>query len=120
MDTTPPTTDFVPNFKLLVVTDSAFKDLSSRHSQGAYAIFLGLSTNNDSVSGYAHLLQFNSRKSRRVVKSTWGAEMHALIAGLERAERLYYWLREIWQGFGHVPQGIRRVAVIENDSQHIA
>ena len=88
--------------------------------KGAYAIFLVVSYNNDSIGGYAHLLEFNSRKSRRVVKSTWGAEMHALISGLERAERIYYWLMEIWQGFDHVPKGVHRVSTTLNAKQHIA
>ena len=49
------------------------------------------------------------------MKSTWGAEMHALISGLERVERIYYWLQEIWQGPKGLP-GIARVKSMESNN----
>ena len=103
----------------MVISDSAFKNLKSKHSQGGYAILLVRSEGVDSVGGLCHVLEFNSRKSRRVVKSTWGAEMHALISALERAERIYYWLKEIWQGPSGIP-GIDRVESMINTDSYIA
>ena len=108
MPTVPPTEGVIKNFDLTLITDNAFKNLSSRYSQGAYCILLTAVDSEDSVGGLSHVLEFNSRKSRRVVKSTWGAEMHSLLTGLERLERIYYWLKEIYQGFKATP-GIDRI-----------
>ena len=117
-DTYPASSGFVSEFKLLVIPDNAFKNLKSKHSQGGYVLLLVRSGDIDSVGGLCHVLEFNSRKSRRVVKSTWGAEMHALISALERAERIYYWLKEIWQGPPGIP-GIDRVSTMMNTDNYI-
>lgn len=69
---------------------------------------LTYTTSDGSVGGLSHVLGLNSRKSRRVVKSTWGAELHTFLFGLERVERMYYWLKEIYQGEVGNP-GIARV-----------
>ena len=112
-DTYPASSGFASEFKILVISDSAFKNLKSKHSQSGYVIPLVRSDRTGSVGGLCHVLEFNSRRSRRVVKSTWGAEMHAFIAALERAERIYYWLKEIWQGPTGIP-GIDRVSTMTN------
>ncbi len=44
--------------------------------------------------------------------------MHALIAALERAERISYWLEEIWQGPTGIP-GIDRVSTLTNTDSYI-
>ena len=69
-DTYPASSGFVSDFKILVISDNAFKNLKSKHSQGGYVILLVRSGDTDSVGGLCHALEFNSRKSRRVVKST--------------------------------------------------
>ena len=105
----PPSSGWCDKYAIYLISDSAFKNMKSRHSQGAYALLL-VEVVKGKVGGKAHVLEFASRKSRRVAKSTWAAELHAFINGLERLERLHDWLKEIYQG----PSGLRGMARLES------
>ncbi len=78
-DKRPPSTGKCEWLKLVLVTDSAFANLVDKYSQGAWAIFLFASNARESVGGYGYLIVPGSRRSTRVCKSTWGAELLALV-----------------------------------------
>ena len=61
-------------------------------------ILLTLCENGNSVGGYSHVLEVGSRRSTRVAKSTWAAELLAAIQVSERGQAIAGWLREIFQG----------------------
>ena len=93
---------------ILVICDSAFKNASDKHSQGAYLIALGEQKADGSIGGNIHVIEIVSKKSKRVAKSTWSAELLALATGLERPERAQDWWREIVNG-PTTARGLRRL-----------
>lgn len=99
-------------WQLLCITDSAFKNTGSRHSQGAYTLVL-VERVAGRLGGRLHVLEFASRKSKRIAKSTWSAELHALLFGVERMERVAGWLQEVWHG----PTGDRGLARLNKKSE---
>lgn len=102
---------------LKFVIDEAFKDTNNKHSNGAWAIFL---TQNGGtvVGGFCHLLEFGGKKSKRVAKVTWSAELLSFMNGVEKAERVYYWLCEIYLG-SFPGMGLQRVQSMEHHHQFI-
>ena len=97
MGAAPPTSGKCTSLALYMLSDSAFKNMSDKKSQGGYVLMLVM-REQGKVGGYVHILEFASRRSRRVAKSTWSAELHSFVVGTERLERLHSWLREIYQG----------------------
>lgn len=111
-NTTPPTSGKCTHLALYMISDSAFKNMSDRKSQGAYVLALVL-VRDGLFGGVLHILEFMSRRSRRVAKSTWAAELLAFIVGCERLERLHAWLKEIYQG----PSSARGLARLEEQNE---
>ena len=72
---------------MLVICDSAFENASDKHSQGAYLMALGEQQTNGSLGGNLHVIEVVSKKSKGAAKSTWSAELLALVTGLERLEK---------------------------------
>ena len=92
--------NWVPWIQLVCLTDSAFMNTWSKHSQGAWLIFAVYNEfeAEHNLGGVCHLLEAGSRKGSRVSKSTWSAELLAALQGTERTEVLAAWLGEIWFG----------------------
>jgi hypothetical protein len=88
---------YCPSLALYTISDSAFKNMSDRKSQGGYVIALVLKRPGQ-LGGRLHVIEFASRKSRRVAKSTWSAELHAFVVAVERLERIHGWISEIFLG----------------------
>jgi hypothetical protein len=85
-------------FVLIVLTDAAFGNLLSRHSQLGYTILLAEVHDPTQLGGRVHLLEFGSSKSPRVCTSTFSGELHGAIRGLERGRFLVQFLTELWGG----------------------
>jgi hypothetical protein len=94
----PDSSDWCSWLGLCVVSDSAFANLSTKHSQGGFVILLCWLTDENQVGGFSHVLDFSSQRSTRVARSTYAAELLALVKALERAELLLDWLSEMWYG----------------------
>lgn len=87
--------------KIMVISDSAFANLSDKRSQGAFVILLVeiFDENEDGQpGGRVHLIDWSLKRSTRITRSTFGAELLAAVAGLERGETLQKWLTELWRG----------------------
>lgn len=89
---------FDDRLMMVLICDSAFKNAGDKHSQGAYCIGLCARNKDGTIGGLLYVIEVCSRKSKRVAKSTWAAELHALVNGLERIERATAWWREIVDG----------------------
>ena len=83
---------------LVLICDSAFKNAGDKHSQGAHLIGLLEQNSDGALGGKLHIIEVVSRKSRRVGKSTWAAELVALVTGLEKLEKARDWWAEIVSG----------------------
>jgi len=105
----PPLVGYCPSVALYTISDSAFKNMSDRKSQGGYTNLLVHHVPGQ-VGGLCHVLEFGSRKSRRVAKSTWSAELHAFVVAAERLERIHDWVKEMFQGPGK-EKGLARLGV---------
>jgi len=84
-----------------LVSDSAFGNLGDKASQGGWVLLLVGGNGKGTLGGYCHVLDVGSKRSARVAKSTWSAEMLSATVAFERGELLAMWLKEIWQG---IPQ----------------
>jgi len=100
-DIAPPLTGKHPDIQLLLVSDSAFGNLGDKASQGGWVLLLVGGNGKETLGGYCHVLDVGSKRSARVAKSTWSAEMLSATVAFERGELLAMWLKEIWQG---IPQ----------------
>jgi len=98
----PPVTGKCSFLSVCVVSDSAFANLETKHSQGGFLILLVKVEHDVQLGGYVHILDWGSNKSTRVARSTFAAELLSATKALERAELLVSWLTEIWQG---APEG---------------
>ena len=81
-----PPLDDINSLKFVVHSDASYANLSDGGSQGGYVIFLS-----DSVSNKLSPVAWQSRRIKRVVKSTLAAEMLALVEAAEAG----YWLQSI-------------------------
>lgn len=84
-------------FRLLVFSDSAFINMNEKRSLGAYMILL-VPLSNEYFGRQCHILEFASRKSTRVAKSTYMAELLSAVQAIERAQLSSLWLSEIFYG----------------------
>jgi hypothetical protein len=89
----PPTTGKCTGLKLVLLTDSAFGNLGDKASQGGWIVLLMAVDPNGFFTGFCHVLDAGSKRSVRVAKSTWGAELLAATQGLERVEYIAMWFR---------------------------
>jgi hypothetical protein len=84
--------------RLLVYADSSYnsRDTTTKHkSQIGFVILLASDEDSDKIDGTVHLLDWSSKKSTRVTKSTLGCETVAQTAAVESAVKLAGWLEEI-------------------------
>jgi hypothetical protein len=89
---------FPPPYRVMVVTDSAFKneDASALAMRGAC---IGISQkNNNNPGGGLHVLEYYARKQKRVVRSTLGAETRAMADGVDVGKVVAIALHEIHSG----------------------
>lgn len=93
----PPKSCPIREYSVYLSHDSAFKNLKSKKSQGAFVIAL-VRNEPGQVGGKMYILEFASRRSKRLAKSTWSVELHAAVVAAERAGRLVLWLIGIFQG----------------------
>ncbi len=77
--------------KLLIFCDASFANLPDGSSQGGHVVFVA------DKSGWCCPLTWQSRKIKKVCKSTLAAESWALLEGLESAELIAIQLKEILQ-----------------------
>jgi len=82
-------------FKILVCNDAAFRreDLSGLAMRGS--IIAWAEDRGTNPSCYCNIVDFFSRKQRRIVRSTFGAETNAAADGIESGKLLAYALAEI-------------------------
>jgi hypothetical protein len=81
--------------KVLVCTDAAFRreDTTGLAMRGG---FIALAEDcSDTIGGGCNVLEFYSRRQRRVVRSTFGAELNSLADGLEVGKMMAFTLAEI-------------------------
>lgn len=74
----------MPPFKLLAITDSAFKTEpnSALAMRGA---IVGIAEDRQTTGGTMHVLEFYARKQRRVCRSTFAAELNSMADAVEVA-----------------------------------
>ena len=82
---------------IIVFSDASFGNLSDGSSQGGHIIFMA------EKSGKCCPLTWQSRKIRKVCKSTLGAESWALVDALDAAELISTQLDQIFRGKGLFP-----------------
>jgi hypothetical protein len=85
-----------PWLKLVLISDSAFANVEEKRSQNAFVLCLMEVSNEGQLGGRIHVLDWSSRKSTRVARSTFMGELLAATAALERGEVLQMMLHEIW------------------------
>lgn len=84
-----------PSLKTLVISDSAFRreDSSGLAMRGCV---IGIAENfSDQVGGHIQMIEFFSRRQRRVVRSTFGAELGSAADGVEIGKLIAYTLAEL-------------------------
>jgi hypothetical protein len=84
--------------KVCVVVDSSHRSNSSLHPQGAYMILLCERNAARDVGGRCHVLEFSTKKSTRIARSSFAAETLAANRGSEVGVKLAGWLREVEEG----------------------
>ena len=94
-----------PNPKLLTFSDAAFKALVEESSglalRGCVILLADTAPNTfGSKEGRCHMLEFICRRQRRVVRSTFSAELNGLIDSVETAILIQIMLFELWFGCG--------------------
>ena len=82
---------------IIVFSDASFGNLPDGSSQGGHIIFMA------EKSGKSCPLTWQSRKIRKVCKSTLGAESWALVDALDAAELISTQLDQIFKGKGLFP-----------------
>ena len=100
--------------KLVSVTDAAFKrlDVTGLSCRGA-VIALVSQSHIGHPGGDCIILDFASKKQKRVARSTFAAELHAMIDGFEVAKVISLALQEIICG----PMSCAQLAKVEEDGQ---
>ena len=78
--------------RLIVFTDSSFANRPGNYPQACQLLFLSLDLGDELRGIWLQLVDFNSRKSQRVAKSSYAAETLSAIQGVERGTRF----QEIW------------------------
>ena len=104
---------------LLTFSDAAFKALVEESSGLALrgcCILLADVTGNlfGSTEGRCHMLEFICRRQRRVVRSTFSAELNGLIDSVETAILIQIMMYELWHGCG---QDFSKLANMQEDGQ---
>jgi len=93
--------------RLVVFSDSAFKALDDEASGLALrsmVVLLTADTGALTVQGRAHMLDFVVRRLKRVVRSTFAAELNALIDAIEAAFLVQLVLHQVQCGTGETPE----------------
>jgi hypothetical protein len=111
-DKPPPLTGRCSNLALLLLSDSAFANLSSKHSQGGFILMLCEISEEGQIGGPVHIIDFSSQRSTRVARSTFAAELLSATRGLERAELMLGWVTEIFQGVMNPRDALERESMI--------
>ena len=88
----------IPPLKVLVVSDSAFKrqDESPVACRGSMLV-LGTDSG-ENPGGDLHVIDYQSKKQKRVTRSTYGAELHGLADTMEGARRIACAFTELYKG----------------------
>lgn len=84
-------------YRIILMSDASFnkrEDPKSRSVLG-WIVMLAKETGKDTLDGPVHILNWGSRRSPRVTKSTLSAEALGLTAGLEDAIKFMCWYSEI-------------------------
>ncbi|XP_078490921.1 uncharacterized protein LOC144747058 [Ciona intestinalis] len=85
----------VEKLKLVVYSDAAFANLHDGGSQGAFLIFLV------GENKKCNILSWQSKRIKRVIRSTLAAEASAACDAVEAAYYLSYMITELFYGKGH-------------------
>lgn len=83
---------------LVAVFDSSHKNVEGRHSQGAYALLLMERNAAGGIGGFCHVLDYSTKRSTRVCKSSFAAETLTRNRAAEVAQRMVAWIREVRYG----------------------
>ena len=83
--------------RLLVVSDSAFRkeDTTGLAIRGAIIALAGPANSSDNPGSAVHIMDFYSRRQRRITRSTYSAELHGLADSLELSKIIAITLTEI-------------------------
>ena len=86
--------------RVQAVSDSAFKkeDHEGLAMRGAVIGITTLTSSDSDPGGIFHVIEHYSRKQKRVVRSTFAAELHALIDAIEHGKLIMFALTEILCG----------------------
>ena len=84
--------------RVVCISDSAFKreDKEGLAMRGAFICIV--ENRSQDPGGKLHIIEHYSRKQKRVVRSTFAAEIHALVDSIEHGKLLMYALCEIYFG----------------------
>ncbi len=82
---------------IIIISDSAFTNLRNKYWHGAFVILLS-EYESGTFGGKVHLIDFSGKKSTRVSKSTFHAELLEASAAAERGELMQLWYSEAFQG----------------------
>ena len=85
------------DLKPTVVFDSSYKSVDDKCSQGAYMVLLQQHAEGGDCGRKSYVLEFSTRKSTLVARSSFAAELAANRAS-EAASRISSWLRGIRRG----------------------
>ena len=96
-------------FRIVCISDSAFKREDSEGLAMRGAFICIVQNNWDHPGGQLHVIEHYSRKQKRVVRSTFAAELHALVDSIEYGKLLMYGMCELYYG----PQNPEHLVQIE-------
>ena len=85
-------------FRIVCISDRAVKreDSEGLAMRGAFVCIV--QDIPDSPGGQLHIIEHYSRKQKRVVRSTFAAELHALVDSIEHGKLLMYAMCEVYFG----------------------
>jgi hypothetical protein len=98
---------------LTTLSDAAFKALVEESSglalRGCCILLADTAPGQiASSSGKCHLIEYQCKRQRRVVRSTFSAELNGLIDSIETAMLIQYMMFEVWYGCDHKPDDMAR------------
>lgn len=103
--------------RLVLISDSAFQNLTTKHSQMGFVVLLVEIHCDGQLGGRCHLIGFGSKRSTRVARSTFAAELLAATHVLEKGELVLWFLSEIWSGASGGPRELMdRSPIVGMDS----
>lgn len=98
--------------RIALISDSSWKKLEEKYSQGA--LIIGVTANKcgekrTAFGGRIHPLEGATKKSTRVSKSSWAAELLSAVRAEEKGSKLNSWLRELYCGFASASEECKRL-----------